>query len=255
MSLLDVKDVCFSRQARGSILENISFSLEKSQILAILGANGAGKTSLLSLIGGRLVPSKGSIRFEGIGELDAHSTRPTGLAKKLAYLPQIERLPFNYRVLDFVLMGRTPHIRALALPSSGDEHLAREALASLGLSALEEQGAGDISGGEFQLARIARCLAQEAEFLLLDEPTSLLDPANAHRVSQVLIRLAKGGVTIIFTTHDVGLAFSIADRVLVLRKGEMLDFGLPGLCLTKEKLSQAFDVELSYSVMNLVGKI
>ena len=243
MSLLEVEDVCFTRHGLGPILKNISFSLERSQILAILGANGAGKTTLLSLLGGRLKPTHGSLCFDGICKLDGKGEPPSNLAKKLAYLPQIERLPFNYKVIDFVLMGRTPHIQTLALPSSNDEELARQAIDSLGLSTLADRGAGDISGGEFQLARIARCLAQEAEILILDEPTSLLDPANAYRVSHVLTSLAKKGVTVILSTHDSSLAYSIAHRALILRKGTVLDFGIPNTCLTREKLSQAFDVE------------
>ena len=239
MRELEARRLSFSRQGRGLILSDISFKLPAGKKLAILGANGAGKTTLLSLLGGRLSPNDGDISLDGES---VRSITPRALAKKVAFLPQIERLPFNYRVLEFVLMGRAPHIQPLSLPGPRDEELARLALAELGLAALEGLRAGEISGGEFQLARIARCLAQEAELLLLDEPTSLLDPANAQRVARELAALASKGKTIIFATHDISLARALADFILVLGNHGALRLGSPAEVLTPEFLGQAFGV-------------
>ncbi|MHB0898087.1 MAG: ABC transporter ATP-binding protein [Spirochaetales bacterium] len=240
MRELEARRLSFSRQGRGLVLSDISFTLPAGKKLAILGANGAGKTTLLSLLGGRLSPDAGAITLDGesVGTI-----APRSLARKIAYLPQIERLPFNYRVLEFVLMGRAPHIQPLSMPGPRDEELARSALAELGLAALEGFRAGEISGGEFQLVRIARCLAQEAELLLLDEPTSLLDPANAQRVARELAALASKGKTIVFATHDIALARSLADFILLLGDHGALRLGPPAEALMPDCLGQAFGVE------------
>lgn len=240
MKALESRAVSFSRAGRGRILADISFRVAAGRKLAVLGANGAGKTTLLSLLGGRLAADSGAVYLDEAGVRDLPSR---ALARKIALLPQIERLPFNYRVLEFVLMGRAPHIQPLSLPGKADEEIARSALAELGLASLEDRRAGEISGGEFQLVRIARCLAQEAELLLLDEPTSLLDPANAQRVARELASLSSKGKTIIFATHDIGLARSLADDVLVLGGGGLLRLGPPADVLVPEFLKQAFGVD------------
>jgi len=240
MRELEARRVSFSRQGRGLILADISFKLPAGKKLAILGANGAGKTTLLSLLGGRLSPDTGGVALDGE---NVGTIAPRSLARKIAFLPQIERLPFNYRVLEFVLMGRAPHIAPLSLPGAPDEAIARSALAELGLAALEALRAGEISGGEFQLVRMARCLAQEAELLLLDEPTSLLDPANAQRVARELAALASKGKTIVFATHDIALARSLADLILVLGNHGALRLGPPAEVLMPDCLGQAFGVE------------
>ena len=242
MKAIEAQGLAFARPERGEILDDISFRIGEGSKLAILGANGAGKTTLLSLLGRRLVAERGCILLDGVA---LREFSPRALARKIAFLPQIERLPFNYRVLEFVLMGRAPHIEALAQPGAGDEEIARRALTELGLEYLTERRAGEISGGEYQLVRIARCLAQEAEILLLDEPTSLLDPANASHVARELASLASKGKTIVFSTHDIALARSLSDTVLVLGNRRLLRMGSPGDVLVPEFLKLAFGVEFS----------
>ncbi|MCX7026140.1 MAG: ABC transporter ATP-binding protein [Spirochaetes bacterium] len=240
MTRLEARSLSFSRPGRGIVLDGISFSLEAGGILAILGPNGAGKTTLLSLLCGRLAPDSGEALLDGAA---LETCSPRRLAESLAFLPQIERLPYNYKVLDFVLMGRTPHLRPLSMPGVEDEKMAREALDLLGLGHLAGLGAGEISGGEYQLVRIARCLAQGARILLLDEPTSLLDPANARRVAAELASLAAMGRTIIFATHDIALARSLADHVLLLARHRALRFGPPSETLTARLLGEVFGVD------------
>lgn len=246
MSLLAVRGLGFERHGGRAILAGVSFTLDPGGAIAVLGANGAGKTTLLSIIAGKLVPGQGSLEyFDGTWKVSRDSGRvpPRSLASRIAYLPQIERLPYNYRVLDFVLMGRSPHVKGLSQPGAEDKRLAGATLAELGLSHLARRGAADISGGEFQLARIARCLVQGAEILLLDEPSSLLDPANAARIAGLLAQLRKKGVGIIFTTHDAVLASDVADTVLLLAHGKEAGCGAPGLLLTAEKLAEIYGVD------------
>jgi iron complex transport system ATP-binding protein len=239
MNAIRVENLGFSRKNRGIVLDSLSFDIVEGSCVAVLGANGSGKTTLLSLMAGRLKPDSGRVLVGGIpvASLDGRE-----LALKTAFLPQIERLPFNYRVLDFVLMGRAPHVPVLGLPGASDEAVALRALEELGIADLEDRPAGELSGGEFQLARIARCLAQEAPILLLDEPTSMLDPANAHRVASSLAKLARGGRTIIFTTHDLDLTAALAGEVYILHKAAILKRGSPAEVLTEAVLGEAYGI-------------
>jgi iron complex transport system ATP-binding protein len=237
---IEARSLSFSRPGRGMILEDISFAVEPGKKLAIMGANGAGKTSLLALLGGKLAADRGKVL---IGGMPPSSFSPRSLAGKIAFLPQIERLPFNYTVLEFVLMGRAPHIPALSVPGAADEDAAFSALAELGLESLAERSASEISGGEFQLIRLARCLAQAAGLLLLDEPTSLLDPANAQRVARELAALAAKGKTIVFSTHDMALARFLADDILLLSNKRVLALGPPVEVLSPKNLRGAYGVD------------
>ncbi|MBL8967470.1 MAG: ABC transporter ATP-binding protein, partial [Spirochaetaceae bacterium] len=171
-------------------LDDATIGLEPGRVLAILGPNGAGKSTLLGLASGRLEPSGGEALLDGKA-IRAWERR--ALARRLAHLPQVERLAFNYPVLDFVLLGRAPHVPSLAQPGPADLERAAAALAELGLSALADRPVAELSGGELQLVRLARCLAQEAAYLLLDEPSTMLDPANARRLADELKRLAESG--------------------------------------------------------------
>lgn len=239
MIAVSLENVCFSRPGRGRILEDISCSIEAGKKVAILGANGAGKTTFLSLISGHLKPESGKVALNG---KPLYAISQLERARSIALLPQIERLPFNYSVLDFVLMGRAPHIQRLSQPSEQDYAMARSALSELHLEQLEQRSAAEISGGEFQLIRIARCLAQEADTLVLDEPTSLLDPANSQRVARELVLLAKKNRTIIFSTHDLALVQSVSDLVLLLYNKKVMIFDTPSAVLEPSTLEKSYGI-------------
>lgn len=242
MSRLEAQAVSFSWPGRGELLSEVSLFLGAGRIIAILGANGAGKTSLLSVLAGRLRPNRGRVLVEGT---PLSSLSPREIARRIAFLPQIERLPFNYPVLDFVLLGRAPHIPPLSLPGEEDYRAARSALEEVGVAGLGERGAATLSGGEFQLVRIARCLAQEAEILLLDEPSVLLDPAHAASVARQLSALAKSGKSVLITTHDIGLAYSVADTIILLHEGAVLDSGPAERLFDLGTLRKAFGAEFA----------
>lgn len=197
----------------------VSLDIGEGSCLAILGPNGVGKTTLLSILAGRLKPQSGAVRLMGrpLGELS-----PRERAMQIALLPQIEKLAFNYRVLDFVLMGRTPHMESFSLPGPEDEQTALEALATVSMEPFAGRNIGALSGGEFQLVRIARCLAQGAPLLILDEPVSMLDPAHSRQIADVLAALQRSGKTIVYTTHDMGLAMFLGGRAVLLGRGRIL---------------------------------
>jgi len=236
---LSARDIVFGWGGGPAVLDHVSLEAARGQTLAILGPNGAGKTSLLSVLSGRLSPRAGSVTLEGrpLGSLSARER-----AQRIAFLPQLEKLPFNYRVLDFVLMGRTPHMEAFALPGAEDERAAEGALASLGMESFASRNIGELSGGELQLARLARCLAQGASILMLDEPASMLDPAHSRHIADALAALAAAGKTIIYTTHDIGLGIFLGGRAVIIAGGKVAWDG------PAEGLRDADMLERSYGI-------
>ena len=236
---LSARGIAFTWSGGQPVLDGISLEIARGQTLAILGPNGAGKTTLLSILSGRLSPRAGAVELDG-RPFALYSARER--ARHIAFLPQLEKLAFNYRVLDFVLMGRTPHMEPLALPGPEDRAAAEAALASLGMTSFETRNIGELSGGEFQLVRLARCLAQGAPILILDEPVSMLDPAHARHIADALLTLAKAGKTILYSTHDIGLAMFLGGQALILANARVQWSG-PTIDLhNTEMLSQAYGI-------------
>ena len=214
--VLSARDISFRWKEAQPLLEDISLDVARGQTLAILGPNGAGKTTLLSILSGRLSPRAGSVNLDS-RPLISYSARER--SRLIAFLPQLEKLAFNYRVLDFVLMGRTPCMEVLALPGKEDEEAALKALSLFGLDSFSMRNIGELSGGEFQLVRIARCLAQGASILILDEPASMLDPAHSRRIADALASLVESGKTLIYTTHDIGLVLFFRGSAVIISGG------------------------------------
>ncbi len=208
--MIELRDVRFRYPGGdGPALAGVSFAVADGAACALLGPNGSGKSTVLRLLSGWLRPAAGSVS--------------SGAASRsgVAYLAQIERLPFAFSCLEYVLLGRAPLLAPLAVPAARDEQAALEALGAVGLGGFRDRPVTALSGGELQLARIARCLAQEARVLLLDEPSAMLDPAHARRVAEALRRLHAGGVTVLFSTHDFELAACLATDAVLLKEGRV----------------------------------
>jgi iron complex transport system ATP-binding protein len=170
-------------------------------------------------------------------------------AQTLAYVPQAHISFFPFRVLDTVLMGRTAHLGLFATPGERDREAAREALRSLHVEALAAADYTRISGGQRQLVLIARALAQEPRFLVMDEPTASLDFGNQVRVLAQVQRLAARGIGVIMSTHAPDQAFACADRVLLMQDGRIVAEGAPEAVLTAERLREVYGVEVWVSRM------
>jgi len=237
MPLLEFIDVSFAYEPGKQVLQGLNFVLKERSISVILGPNGVGKTTLLSLALGWLNPLQGHIRLEG-KSLPSFTRRELG--KRIAMVPQTEHIPYEYSVLEYVLMGRTPHLPTLAMPSRTDSLLAAEALERVGIDHLLSTSMWKISSGERQLALVARALAQEPKILLLDEPTAHLDLGNKVNLLRVLTKLRDQGVTILLTTHEPDIGLILADEVLLMQKAMVLTIGTPGTVLTDENLSQLY---------------
>jgi iron complex transport system ATP-binding protein len=218
---------------------DVSLALAAGEIVCLLGPNGGGKTTLFRTLLGLLPVQGGSVTLDG-ADLGALPRRE--VAKRIAYVPQAHVGYFPFTVREVVLMGRTAHLATFAGPSRRDRELADEALARLGLARLADAIYTQISGGERQLALIARALAQAAPLLVMDEPTASLDFGNQVRVLDQVTALARAGIGVLLSTHDPDQAFQCADRVALLRGGELIAQGPPAAVLTGERLRELYGV-------------
>lgn len=220
-------------------LHDVSFSVRQGALVAVLGPNGAGKSTLFRCILRLLKPSAGTIRL--CGE-DTAAIDRRRLAKLAAYIPQSSTPVFNYTVEDAVLMGTTGALSALQAPSRTERERCARALEQLGISDLAQRGIAQLSGGERQLALIARALVQDARVLIMDEPTANLDYGNQRRVMQQVRALADGGYTILLSTHNPEHALHYATQVLALQNGRVIADGATADMLTPELLARLYGI-------------
>jgi iron complex transport system ATP-binding protein len=201
----------------------VNLDLTPGSITALLGPNGSGKSTLLKTLSKTLAPLKGTVTVSGKSVLKL-SYRD--LARKIAFVPQEEYVPFRFLVRDVVLMGRMPHTDAL-LDSSDDLNAADEALSMAGCEDLADRAITELSGGEKQRVLVARALAQQAPILLLDEPTSHMDIGHQVAIVRLLRKLAREGYTILAAVHDLNLAALLAENAALLHGGAVT---LQGTC-------------------------
>ena len=221
------------------VVEDVSFALESGEVVCLLGANGSGKTTLFKAILGLLRLSAGRILVDGA---DTAVWPRDRLARTLAYVPQAHAPPFPFAVRDVVLMARTAHLGMLGTPSHRDAAIAEDAMETLGVAHLARARYTEISGGERQLVLIARALAQQSEFLIMDEPTSNLDFGNQVRVLRRVKELAGRKLGLLMTTHFPDHAFLCASRVAVLKAGRLLAMGRPEDVITEQRLESVYGV-------------
>jgi len=235
---VSISDLHFSYPQQ-SILENINATFPSASITAILGVNGAGKTTLLKSMSRLIKPKKGSVL---LNDIDLTNLKRAESAKVIGLVSQTHETA-RLRVIDYLLIGRTPYRKFRYIQS--DEEIAKQTLASLDLSRLADQWLDELSGGELQQVVIARALVQQPEVLLLDEPTNNLDLKNQLVIMKLLRRCSKQlKMTIVFSIHDINLAFRFADRFLLLNDGKVLSVG-DRQSLSAELLSHAYGTPLA----------
>ena len=221
-------------------LRDISVSIAPGSLTGLLGPNGCGKTTLLKLLSGVLRPDLGSVRL-GNRELRLLSTR--SIAQQIAVVPQETHPAFDFTVMEMVLMGRHPHLGAFQLEGPGDIAIAREALAATGTVHLAGRAYMTLSGGEKQRVVIASALAQQPKVLLLDEPTASLDLGYQLEIAALLKQLNRDrGVTMVLATHDLNLAASVCDTLVLVREGRVLMQGPTSEVLTSATVEQLYGV-------------
>jgi iron complex transport system ATP-binding protein len=223
------------------IVDGVDFDVAPGEWVTIIGPNGAGKSTAMRAIGG-IIP------FDGIVELDG---RPIGhlhrreRAKTIATVVQSPVVPPAMRVVDYVLLGRTPYIAPLGRESASDLEAVDEVLVALDLEAFTGRRLDTLSGGERQRVFLARALAQGAGILLLDEPTSALDLGHQQEVLELVDRLRdERGLTVLATMHDLSTAGEYADRMVMLAGGRVVASGTPAEVLTGELLAKHYRVRV-----------
>ena len=237
---VEVRNLSFSYN-KHEVLFDVSMKAENGEVLAVLGPNGVGKSTLFQCVLGLLPFERGTIKINGA---DIKSLNPQELAKRVAYIPQSHAPVFNFPVFDIVLMGTSSQISAVNMPGKAQLELAEQAMERLGITHLRNRGYQQISGGERQLTLIARALAQNATTLVMDEPTSNLDYGNQVRILSQIRKLTGEGYTVVYSTHNPDQSFMFADKVLALLGGHVVRHGEPHNVITADLISSLYDVEV-----------
>ncbi len=242
--MITVKEAGFryneSEQEAGGF-RNISFSLQRGEILSILGPNGCGKTTLLKCLNNLRVPDRGSVSING---KNISGMSRDQIARRVGYMPQSHRPVFPLSVLDVILTGRAPHLGSFSSPGKKDIAIAREALEALGLSGLSDRPYNHLSEGERQLVFLARVLAQKPLALFLDEPVSHLDFGNQTRFLKLVGCLAESGMAIVITSHFPDHSFLLPGKVALMNKGVFVKIGSPEDVITEDNMREVYGINV-----------
>jgi len=243
--MLLARDVWFGYAEDKPVLRGISLDVRRGAIVGILGPNGSGKTTLLRLLAGTRQPQRGIVTLD-----DTHlSTLPrVQLARRMAVVPQETHLAFDYTVHEVAMMGRYAHLAAFQIEGPSDIAIVEDALAATGTLAFKDRPFATLSGGEKQRVVIAAALAQirgSGGFLLLDEPTASLDLGYQLEVADLLKRLRdERGVSVVVSTHDLALAGTLCETLLLIRDGERIAYGATDDVLTPENVRRVYGVDV-----------
>ena len=238
---IEAKNVSFSYDGKRTVLHDVNFSIDSGQMVCLLGPNGVGKTTLFKIILRLLKGYKGEILIDGDATKGLSIKQ---MARKIAYIPQSHTPTFNYSVEEMILMGTTSSLTGWSAPGKEQRELAEQKMEQLGILHLRERGFSKISGGEQQLALIARALAQQTKVLIMDEPTANLDYGNATVVLEQIKNLAGEGYTILQATHQPDQAFLFADQVLAVNGGTVMAQGKPKEIITEEFIHELYGVQV-----------
>jgi len=238
MTKLVANKVCV-QAGDASIVEDASLSLEPGELVAILGANGAGKTSLLRTLLGITGTSSGTAELNGE---DCYRMSPSDRAKIVSYLPQRRPLAWPYRVRDVVALGRFAHGAALGRLSAVDDAAVKNAIEACSLGKLQNRSTDNLSGGELARVHFARALAARAPLMIADEPVAELDPRHQILVADLIRRFVNDGGGALVVLHEVALAARIADRLIWMKDGRIVAEGSPQETLSSGTMADVYGV-------------
>lgn len=249
--MVELRDMSFSYPNGAGELKNVNLSLKKGQILTVLGKNGAGKSTMLSLISGALKPKSGEALLKGKNVLEMNAKER---AKVMAYVAQSEVCEYEYSALEYITMGRAAHLGIFAKPTKDDYDIAKKYINMLGITHLSSKFITQMSGGERQMSSIARALTAEPELIIFDEPTSALDFGNQYKFLKMTKWLLEKGYTIILTTHNPDFAILLGGVVALVKNGGEVACGSVEEIIKSENLSALYDTPLSVSFVDSVKR-
>lgn len=239
---LSVKDLKVDIATK-QIVKGISLSVKDNEFIGLIGPNGSGKSTLLKAIYRVLKPSAGSVFLDG---KDMRNINPKNIAKNLAVVSQFNNINFDFKVIDIVLMGRSPHKSLLESENKNDYLIATEALKKVGMDHYANRSFTSLSGGEKQRVILARALAQKPKILILDEPTNHLDIKYQIEILSLVKNL---DICVLAALHDLTLASQYCDKLIVLKDGLVVTEGIPKEIVTSEMIKDVYDID-SYIYTN-----
>ncbi len=239
--MLEARSITVTYDGRIAV-SDVSLRVEPGKVIAIIGANGAGKSSLLRALNGSVAVSSGEVRLDN-QSITSYSRR--AVARRVAVVAQESELRFPVTVIDFVLGGRYAWSNAWGWENARDTEIVAEVLRETDLDKFAQRLMNEMSGGERQRVVLARALATQAKIFLLDEPTANLDLAHqATMLSLIRSRCDRGDTAAVVVTHDLNLAAEFADEIVLLRDGKSVDVGSPSQVLTPERLREVFHLRV-----------
>ena len=245
---IEVRDVTVSL-SRKKIVRDVSLKVRENEFVGLLGPNGSGKTTLLKSIYRVLKPENGVILVDG-DDLKDMSYRES--ARRMGVVSQFNNLSFDFTAMDMVLMGRSPHKRALARDTEEDYRIAEDALRRVDMLAFRDRSFLTLSGGEKQRIILARALAQQVEMLILDEPTNHLDIKYQIQIMDVVKSL---GVGVLAALHDLNLTLMYCTYVYVLKDGRIVAHGPTEEVITEQLIQDVYEVDCSVARNPRSGKL
>ena len=231
------------------ILSDINLSIKKGEVVSVLGKNGAGKTTLFKSLLGLLPVLSGSVSLNG---KDIKEWGNREYARSVAYIPQAKTLPFPYKVSDVILFGRAAHLSFFGHPGKKDREIVERTLDRLKINDLRDKIYTNLSGGEQQMVIIARALAQEPDFLIMDEPTSNLDFGNQIKILHQVLQLRKEGIGILMATHSPDHVFLCESKVVAIHRDKVIQAEYKNESLDDSFFSDIYDAKVK--IKDLDGK-
>lgn len=233
------------------VLEDVSLQVKKGEFLAVIGPNGAGKTTLLKLILGLLKPTSGKVLVFG-KNINEHPS----IRKQIGYVPQMSKIDYSFpiNVEDFVLTGRYATIGPGRLPHKYDRLAVNETLEKTGLQSLRRKQIGKLSGGQRQRIMIARALINNPDMLILDEPTTAVDPKNSESLYELLLTLHQQRITILTVSHDIGVIAQYVDTIACVNR-KVFVHDRPENGITDETLTEMYGREAAFFHHGIVPHI
>ncbi len=240
--MIRAENLAFSYDDKKDIFHDVSFHVKKGEIMAVLGANGIGKTTMMRCMMRFLTLKEGDVFINGVNTKVMNNSQ---FWQNISYVPQAKNLVFGYSVLNMVVMGRSQHVKFGYTPSKEEYDRAYELLEEMGLADLAQRSCNSISGGQLQLVLIARALIKDPDILIMDEPESNLDMKNQLKVLEIMKKISRErNVTVIINTHYPDHALRYTDKTLILGR-DCFVFDESHKAITKENINQYFNVEAS----------